>query len=125
MPSDFPRSLHMYLSFNPPNLNTHTHITHIYHTQEPCHDPMFNIGPKKSIRVNNVAITTDEWEIPPSHVIIEDCLGEGAFGEVYRGIIRGPIVNPKVHPSMKSAICTAVAIKLLKCKLIRTVSTEC
>ena len=90
---------------------------HAHTTQEPCHDPMFNIGPKKSVRVNNAVITTDEWEIPPSHVIIEDCLGEGAFGEVYHGIIRGPIVNPKVHPSMKSAICTAVAIKLLKCKL--------
>ena len=59
----------------------------------------------------------DEWEIPPNEVIIEDCLGEGAFGEVYKGIIKCPIVNPKVRSSVKNAFCTPVAIKLLKCKL--------
>jgi len=79
---------------------------------------MFSSGPKKLRRINTTTPTTDEWELPPSHVIIEDCLGEGAFGEVYRGIIRGPIMNPKVHPSMKSTICTTVAIKLLKCERV-------
>ena len=58
----------------------------------------------------------DEWEIPASEVIMEKLLGEGAFGEVYKGIIKCPIVNPKVRSSAKSSICTPVAIKLLKCK---------
>ena len=58
----------------------------------------------------------DEWEIPANEVIMEKLLGEGAFGEVYKGIIKCPIVNPKVRSSAKTSICTPVAIKLLKCK---------
>ena len=58
----------------------------------------------------------DEWEIPANEVIMEKLLGEGAFGEVYKGIVKCPIVNPKVRSSSKSSICTTVAIKLLKRK---------
>ena len=58
----------------------------------------------------------DEWEIPANEVIMEKLLGEGAFGEVYKGIVKCPIVNPKVRSSAKTSICTPVAIKLLKCK---------
>ena len=46
---------------------------------------------------------------------MEKLLGEGAFGEVYKGIVKCPIVNPKVRSTAKSSICTPVAIKLLKC----------
>ena len=58
----------------------------------------------------------DNWEIPSKEIIMEDLLGEGAFGEVYKGVIKCPIINPKVQPSMKSSICTPVAVKLLKRK---------
>ena len=58
----------------------------------------------------------DEWEIPANEVIMEKQLGEGAFGEVYKGIVKCPIVNPKVRPLVENAFCTPVAIKLLKCK---------
>ena len=58
----------------------------------------------------------DEWEIPAPQVIIEDRLGEGCFGEVYRGMIKGPINNPRLQGTMKHAICPVVAIKILKCK---------
>jgi hypothetical protein len=56
----------------------------------------------------------DEWEIPAEHVIIEKRLGEGCFGEVYQGMVKGPISNPKVQASFKNIICPVVAIKLLK-----------
>ena len=56
----------------------------------------------------------DEWEIPACDVIINDRLGEGCFGEVYKGMIKGPINNPKVPVSLKNVICPTVAIKLLK-----------
>lgn len=56
----------------------------------------------------------DEWEIPPSEVIIEDPLGEGAFGEVYKGVVKGPLTCSHLKPTLRNAICTPVAIKLLK-----------
>ena len=58
----------------------------------------------------------DEWEIPASEVIMEMQLGEGAFGEVYKGVVKCPITNPKVRLSVKNSLCTPVAVKLLKCK---------
>ena len=58
----------------------------------------------------------DDWEIPAKEVIMDDLLGEGAFGEVYKGVVKCPIVNRKVRSSEKSSICTPVAIKLLKCE---------
>ena len=58
----------------------------------------------------------DDWEIPAKEVIMEKLLGEGAFGEVYKGIVKCPIVNPTVRSSVKNSFCTPVAIKLLKSK---------
>lgn len=58
----------------------------------------------------------DEWEVPPSEIIVENCLGEGAFGEVYKGVLKGPITCSKVRPSQRKAVFTEVAIKLLKSK---------
>lgn len=55
----------------------------------------------------------DKWEIPASKIILEEMLGEGCFGEVHRGIVKGPLPNSHM---MKSAICKTVAIKFLKRK---------
>ena len=55
----------------------------------------------------------DEWEIPVSSVIVESKFGEGCFGEVHKGIVRGPLPSTR---SMKTNICVAVAIKMLKSK---------
>ena len=90
-------------------------------SQEPCDDPMFNSGPRKLLLNGQVGPTLaspqrDDWEIPANEVIIEDSLGEGAFGEVYKGVVKCPIINPKVRSSVKNAFCTPVAIKLLKSK---------
>lgn len=56
----------------------------------------------------------DEWEVPATEVIVESQLGEGAFGEVYKGVIKGPLTNPKISPMLKQSIGIPVAIKLLK-----------
>ena len=89
------------------------------------HDPMFDSGPKKLMFERMMSDTPllmspqlDEWEIPANEVIMEKQLGEGAFGEVYKGVIKCPIVNPKVKLSAKNPICTPVAIKLLKCECL-------
>ena len=81
---------------------------------------MFNSGPKNLLFEKPSAASLaaapllDHWEIPANEVIMDSLLWEGAFSEVYKGIIKCPIVNPKVRPSAKSSICTPVAIKLLK-----------
>ena len=82
---------------------------------------MFDSGPKKLMFERMMSDAPllmsphqDEWEIPANEVIMEKQLGEGAFGEVYKGVIKCPIVNPKVKLSAKNPICTPVAIKLLK-----------
>ena len=58
----------------------------------------------------------DEWEVAATEVIVEKQLGEGAFGEVYKGFIKGPLCNPKISPLLKQSIGLPVAIKLLKGK---------
>ena len=59
----------------------------------------------------------DAWEIPASHVIIEKRLGEGCFGEVFKGSIPGPISNPSLEPTLKNKPYQTVAVKLLKGQL--------
>lgn len=56
-------------------------------------------------------------QVPASEVIVEDKLGEGAFGEVFKGIIKGPLRNPKISAVLKHTIGIPVAIKLLKREL--------
>ncbi|KAL5497189.1 hypothetical protein EMCRGX_G013614 [Ephydatia muelleri] len=79
-------------------------------------NPLFISGAKRdysrSIIIN--APKVDEWEIPACNVIVEQQLGEGCFGQVFKGVVKGPISNPKVQPSLKNAICVNVAIKMLK-----------
>ena len=59
----------------------------------------------------------DEWEVSANEVIVEQQLGEGAFGEVFKGAMKGPIRNPKISSGLKHTIGLPVAIKLLKRKL--------
>ena len=47
-------------------------------------------------------------------MIVEDHLGEGAFGYVFKGVVRGPLRNPKLSSKLKQTIGLPVAIKLLK-----------
>ena len=57
-------------------------------------------------------------------MIVEDHLGEGAFGYVFKGVIRGPLRNPKLSSKLKQTIGLPVAIKLLKGRFGDTDNTE-
>ena len=68
----------------------------------------------------------DEWEISTDDVIVDQLLGEGGFADVYKGVIRGPLENPKISAVLRQAIGVPVAIKLLKSKSsIHTQSLLC
>lgn len=59
-----------------------------------------------------VKAAMDKWELHPSMVIIERCLGEGAFGSVFEGTAQG--MAHASSPSCPSSQATPkVAIKLL------------
>ena len=80
-------------------------------------DPVFRMGPRKVNPLFEVpGLTTDDWEIPAAHVVIDESLGEGAFGEVYKGVITESLNNPKVRALMNQSYSSYVAVKLLKCK---------
>ena len=51
------------------------------------------------------------WEIPLEFIVREYQLGEGTFGKVAKGFIRGPI--PGTY-TMKNRLHATVAIKFLK-----------
>ena len=59
----------------------------------------------------------DDWELPSANILLteEEPLGEGCFGLVHRGVVKGPIVHSR---TMKNTICMNVAIKFLKSKLV-------
>ena len=55
----------------------------------------------------------DNWELPNENIVLmdEEPLGEGCFGVVHRGIVKGPVLRSR---TMKNTICLNVAIKFLK-----------
>ena len=64
-----------------------------------------------TLKIRKLLPHEDEWEIPSESLVRESQLGEGCFGEVHKGFIRGPIAT---SPTLKNTIYTTVAIKYLK-----------
>ena len=56
-----------------------------------------------------VSFEPDSWELAPDLITMENLLGEGGFGQVYMGILRGPIRTP----GYETGTSLTVAVKLL------------
>ena len=56
----------------------------------------------------------DCWELLPSDIIMGELLGEGAFGEVYKGFLTGKLENIKVNHLYRNKANIVVAVKILK-----------
>ena len=54
--------------------------------------------------------TAEDWELHPCQIIVEDKLGQGVFGDVYQGTIRGGV---GVYKSNGPQIMR-VAVKILR-----------
>ena len=56
----------------------------------------------------------DEWEVPAASVFMNKKIGEGEFGEVYCGIVRGDSDSPRLKAHFRHKDKLFVAVKLLK-----------
>ena len=63
--------------------------------------------------INETISKPDCWELLPSDIIMGDLLGEGAFGEVYKGFLTGKLDNAKVNHLHRTKANIAVAVKIL------------
>ena len=81
-------------------------------------DPTFSDGPGVDLCLEGSLTSphrVDKWEIPSNEIVIKELLGEGAFGKVYMGIIKCPIISPRRQSTdMNKSIFTSAAIKQLK-----------
>ena len=56
----------------------------------------------------------DQWEVYSNQVVIQSRLGEGAFGEVYRGLFDSSITEKSSAKKVDASNSVVVAVKLLK-----------
>ena len=56
----------------------------------------------------------DQWEVYSNQVAIQSRLGEGAFGDVYRGLFDGSITEKSSFKKFDSNNSVVVAVKLLR-----------
>ena len=57
----------------------------------------------------------DSWELGPQDIIDLGQLGEGNFGEVYRGLVKFEADAPSTRYHSETIGDLLVAVKLLKC----------
>ena len=73
--------------------------------------PTEKLVPMTMTNLVHSRLLEDGWEIPSDHIILEEEIGEGCFGMVHKGIVKGPLPG---CVTMKTDYCRKVAIKLLK-----------
>ena len=61
-------------------------------------------------------LSMDMFEVPAQCIILDQRLGEGCFGEVYRGVVRGDYSNPYLTAYLRQKSHKYVAVKILKGK---------
>ena len=60
---------------------------------------------------SSTSLPTDDWELDPDAVVMQNLLGTGDFSEVYNAVLYGP-VNVPGYTSQE--VMAPVAVKLLQ-----------
>ena len=76
-----------------------------------------NVLSLKSRESTDNDLSMDMFEVPAQCIILDQRLGEGCFGEVYRGIVRGDYSNPYLTAYLRQKSHRFVAVKILKGKM--------
>ena len=63
----------------------------------------------------NTLLQLDDWELNPGGIVLDEKLGEGAFGEVYKGILVETNNESQMEAFLRRGF---VAIKYLKGKFV-------
>ena len=83
-------------------------------------DNIWQGNQKRAQRTHSVeyGYRPDLWELNKHDLTIKEQMNEGFFGEVYRGVVKGPLKsNTHLNPTLRNASTISVAVKYLKRKL--------
>ena len=69
---------------------------------------------KTSEKDRYIAGRLDQWEIYSNQMAIQNRLGDGAFGEVYRGLFNSSITEKEDVKKIDAKNSVVVAVKLLR-----------
>ena len=58
-----------------------------------------------------IGLPTNDWELDPDAVVMQNLLGTGNFGEVYKAALSGPVSVPGYT---SQEVMAPVAVKLLQ-----------
>ena len=86
-------------------------------------DGIWQANHKRAQRTHSVeyGYRPDIWEISQRDITIKELMSEGFFGEVYRGVVKGPLkANTHLSPMLRNEPSISVAVKYLKCKSFRS-----
>ena len=70
----------------------------------------------KSRKITDSELSKDAFEVPAKCIILDQPLGEGCFGKVYRGVVRGDYSNRYLAAYLRQKSHRFVAVKILKGK---------
>ena len=90
-------------------------------------DDIWQGNQKRAQRTHSVeyGYRPDLWELNKHDLSIKEQMNEGFFGEVYRGVVKGPLKsNTHLNPTLRNAPTISVAVKYLKRKLYMYIASS-
>ena len=80
LPSDFSFLFITFLCFEPESIQ--------------CWLPLFSPDQEQAIQMEPLNAEVDEWEVAVNRVLLQDVIGRGAFGAVWRALLSSPNGQP-------------------------------